>query len=84
MHYLLTIIIVLLFSYLPLSAQWAPKAEHLWEIGRRDSIYSQVLDEVRDFWVHLPTNYELSEGNGKRSTRELPGNPSSRINPLTP
>ena len=62
MHYLLTIIIILLFSLSPLSAQWAPKAEHLWEIGRRDSVYSKVLDEVRDFWVHLPTNYELSEG----------------------
>ena len=33
------------------------QSTHLYEIGTKDSLYSNTLEEQREFWVQLPDNY---------------------------
>jgi len=40
------------------NAQSQSKSNYLVEIGIPDSLYSKILDEQRDIWVHLPNNYK--------------------------
>ncbi len=46
------------------NAQSQSKPNYLVEIGVPDSLYSKILDEQRNIWVHLPNNYK-SDGSRK-------------------
>ncbi|MEQ8808623.1 MAG: alpha/beta hydrolase-fold protein, partial [Imperialibacter sp.] len=35
----------------------APQPSYLLQVGLKDSVFSKVLDEQRDFWVQLPENF---------------------------
>ncbi|QGY42621.1 prolyl oligopeptidase family serine peptidase [Maribellus comscasis] len=55
-----TIILVLLtFLCNRILAQNADKG-YLYKIGIKDSVYSEILDENRDIWVHLPNGGKLN------------------------
>ncbi len=43
-------------------AQPAGQPSYLVQVGVADSLYSDVLAEQRDFWVHLPNGGDLQEG----------------------
>lgn len=57
------LVITILFSF---GSSVISQAGHLYEIGEKDSLYSAVLDEHREFWVQLPENYDPT------STRKYP------------
>lgn len=44
------------------TAQPLPRGEYLVQVGVADSVYSDVLGEQRQFWVHLPNEGDLQEG----------------------
>lgn len=44
------------------TAQAPGDGSHLVQVGVADSLYSEVLDESRHFWVHLPNGGNLQEG----------------------
>jgi len=41
------------------AAQSSPRGTHLVEIGVADSLYSDILQEQRTFWIHLPNGGDL-------------------------
>lgn len=49
------IITVLIFLFPSISFSQANDA--VLKLGQRDTIYSEVLDETRHYWVHLPSSY---------------------------
>lgn len=49
------IITVLIFLFPSISFSQANDA--VLKLGKRDTIYSEVLDEARHYWVHLPSSY---------------------------
>jgi len=57
------LIIAILFSF---GSSGISQAGHLYEIGEKDSLYSDVLGEHREIWVQLPENYDPT------STRKYP------------
>jgi predicted alpha/beta superfamily hydrolase len=40
----------------------SPPPSYLVQVGVADSVYSEVLDESRDLWIHLPNGGDLLEG----------------------
>ena len=51
-------VILLLFTFKLATAQ---SPAHLINIGLQDSIYSEVLEEQRQIWIHLPNGGDLRE-----------------------
>ena len=49
-------IISLLILFLP-SISFSQPSDPVLKLGKRDSIYSEVLGEMRYYWVHLPSSY---------------------------
>lgn len=45
-----------LILFFPLIA-FSQASDAVLKLGRRDSIYSEVLGEMRHYWVHLPSSY---------------------------
>jgi uncharacterized protein len=43
-------------------AQSNPQDSYLFEVGKVDSVYSTILNEQRQFWIHLPNQGNLVEG----------------------
>jgi predicted alpha/beta superfamily hydrolase len=49
-------IILVLILFFP-SISFSQTNDAVLKLGKRDSIYSETLDEMRHYWVHLPSSY---------------------------
>ena len=51
--------ILIIFSIIFLVSEYGlAQSSYLYELGTKDSLYSNTLDEQRDFWVQLPESYD--------------------------
>lgn len=49
--------IILVLSVLLPSISFPQSNDAVLKLGRRDSVYSEILGETRHYWVHLPSSY---------------------------
>ncbi|WP_196886500.1 alpha/beta hydrolase-fold protein [Aureivirga sp. CE67] len=53
--------LLILFLCFSINSFSQNKEEYLISIGKKESIYSEILKENRDFYVQLPQNYDMSK-----------------------
>src|SRR5687768_5196026 len=49
--------IILAVSVLLPFISFSQANESVLKLGRRDSVYSEILGETRHYWIHLPSSY---------------------------